>query len=196
MARTTDLSPPPPPSAGERGRAEAPHPPAFPGCRSFRLTRDAYEAYDGRIEYWDAATETAWAVADTSGAHERPSRGLAALCEVVASLRGGAIACRGSLDLVWNAGDRARRRILQADEVVWIYPGRSRIPDGGCGSACTTVRTSCWRSTTRPTSGAASSISTPRGASPKCASGRMGAWVPDGLSRQPPAARISRARRP
>ena len=131
MPRTTDLSPPALAPAGERRPAAAPHSPVFPGCRSFRLTRDAYESYDGRIEYWDAATETAWAVAETSGAHERPSRGLAALCEVVASLRGGAIACRGSLDLVWNAGDRARRRILQADEVVWLYPGRARIPDGG-----------------------------------------------------------------
>ena len=133
MARTTDRLPPPAP-AGERRPVDAPPAPvspAFPGCRSFRLTRDAYERYDGRVEYWDAATETAWAVAETSGAHERPTRRLAALCEVVASLRGGAIACRGSLDLVWNAGDRARRRVLQADEVVWVYPGRARIPDGG-----------------------------------------------------------------
>ncbi|MCY4025210.1 MAG: Uma2 family endonuclease [Acidobacteria bacterium] len=131
MARTTGLSPLAQAPAGERRPADGPHSPAFPGCRSFRLTRDAYESYDGRIEYWDAATETAWAVAETSGAHERPSRHLAALCEVIASLRGSAIACRGSLDLVRNPGDRARRRILQADEVVWVYPGRARIPDGG-----------------------------------------------------------------
>ena len=104
----------------------------FPGCRSFRLTRDAVDTYDGRFEYWDAATETVYVVAEpTGGAHEQPSRRLAGLCRLIASLRGGAIECRGSVDLVWNAGEPERRRILQADEVVWLYPGRARIPDGG-----------------------------------------------------------------
>ena len=104
----------------------------FPGCRSFRLTRDAVDTYDGRFEYWDAATETVYVVAEpTGGAHEQPSRRLAGLCRLIASLRGGAIECRGSVDLVRNAGEPERRRILQADEVVWLYSGRARIPDGG-----------------------------------------------------------------
>ena len=104
----------------------------FPGCRSFRLTRDAVDTYDGRFEFWDAATETAFVVAEpTGGAHEQPSRRLAGLCRLIASLRGGAIECRGSVDLVRNAGEAERRRILQADEVVWLYPERARIPDSG-----------------------------------------------------------------
>ncbi|MCY4074522.1 MAG: Uma2 family endonuclease [Acidobacteria bacterium] len=108
---------------------DAPPSPAFPGCRSFRLTRDAVDHHDGRFEYWDAATETAWVVAEpTSGTHEQPSRRLSALGEVIASLRGGAIECRGSMDLIWNAGQRERRRILQADEVVYLHPARARIP--------------------------------------------------------------------
>ena len=103
----------------------------FPGCRSFRLARDAVDSYEGRFEYWDAATETVWVVAEpTGGAHEQPSRRLAGLCRMIASLRGGAIECRGSVDLVRNAGAPERRRILQADEVVWLYPGEARIPDG------------------------------------------------------------------
>ena len=130
MSRTVDTPRSAPPSA-KRASDDPPQSPAFPGCRSFRLTRDAVDTYDGRFEYWDAATETAWAVAETSGAHEQPSRRLAALAEVVASLRGGAIECRGSVDLVQNAGERERRRILEADEVVWLYPGRARIPNGG-----------------------------------------------------------------
>ena len=105
---------------------------AFPGCRSFRLTRDAVDTYEGRFEYWDAATETVYVVAEpTGGAHEQPSRRLAGVCRLIASLRGGAIECRGSVDLIWNAGEPERRRILQADEVVWLYPGRARIPAGG-----------------------------------------------------------------
>ena len=106
--------------------------PTFPGCRSFRLTRDAVDRYDGRFEYWDAATETAWVVSEPTGAtHERPTRRLPGLCRLIASLRGSAIECRGSTDLIWNAGDRRRRRILQADEVVYVYPARARIPDEG-----------------------------------------------------------------
>ena len=111
---------------------DAPPSPSFPGCRSFQLTRDAVDHYDGRFEYWDAATETAWVVAEpTSGTHEQPSRRLSALGEVIASLRGGPIECRGSMDLIWNAGQRERRRILQADEVAYLYPARARIPKDG-----------------------------------------------------------------
>ena len=118
------------PSPATEVPEQPPGAPAFPGCRPFHLSRDAVDTYDGRFEYWDAETETAWAVAEpTSGAHERPSRRLAALCEVIGSLRGGPIECRGSVDLIWNAGERARRRILRADEAVWLYPERARIPD-------------------------------------------------------------------
>ena len=117
------------PAADAPGRTVAPPSPAFPGCRSFQLTRDAVDHYDGRFEYWDAATETAWVVAEpTSGTHEQPSRRLSALSEVIASLRGGPIECRGSMDLIWNAGQRERRRIMQADEVAYLYPARARIP--------------------------------------------------------------------
>ncbi|MCY4658378.1 MAG: Uma2 family endonuclease [Acidobacteria bacterium] len=131
MPRTIDPARQEPRSV-TRAAGEPPGAYAFPGCRPFRLSRDAVDTYDGRFEFWDAETETAWAVAEpTGGAHERPSRRLAALCEVIASLRGGPIECRGSVDLVWNAAERTRRRILQADEVVWIYPARARIPEGG-----------------------------------------------------------------
>ena len=111
---------------------DAPPSPRFPGCRSFQLTRDAVDHYDGRFEYWDAATETAWVVAEpTGGTHEKPSRRLSALGEVIASRRGGPIECQGSMDLVWNAGQRERRRIMQADEVAYLYPARARIPKDG-----------------------------------------------------------------
>ena len=120
------------PASVRRADADSAHAFAFPSYRSFRLTRDAVDTYDGRFEYWDAATETVYVVAEpTGGAHEQPSRRLAGLCRVIAGLRGSPIECRGSVDLVWNAGAPERRRILQADEVVWLYPERSRIPGGG-----------------------------------------------------------------
>ena len=111
---------------------DGPPSPRFPGCRSFQLTRDAVEHYDGRFEYWDAATETVFVVAEpTSRTHETPSRRLSAFGEVIASIRGGPIECCGSMDLIWNAGQRERRRILQADELAYLYPARARLPRDG-----------------------------------------------------------------
>ena len=46
------------------GRHEAAQPrpaqtPAFPGCNPVRLPRTEINRFEGRLEYWDAATETA-----------------------------------------------------------------------------------------------------------------------------------------
>ena len=71
------------PPAGAEGRS--PLSPEFPGCRSFKLRRDEVEAYERHVEYWDAATETAWELREVSGAHERPGRRLAGLCAILAS---------------------------------------------------------------------------------------------------------------
>ena len=161
---------------------------AFPGCRSFRLSRDAVDDYDERYEFWDAATETAWAVAaGTWRAHEKPSRRLSALGEVIASIRGGPIEHFGSMDLIWNARQPERRRILRADDVVYLYPARARQRPSrrGSSSASTTCPTSSWRSTAPRTSAAASSASTPCGVSP-----RYGSTSP--TSRLPPIRRAGR----
>ena len=32
----------------------------FPGCTPYRLTREQIGDFEGRLEFWDAATETAW----------------------------------------------------------------------------------------------------------------------------------------
>ena len=80
--------------AGPQGRSPR-RPPEFPGCRSFRLRRDELDAYERHIEYWDAATETAWELRDVSGAHELPGQRLVGLCAVIAGVRGSGIACFG-----------------------------------------------------------------------------------------------------
>ena len=65
----------------------------FLGC-------DEVATYEGRFEFWDADTETAWMVRDpTSATHEYPSHRIAALSELIASMRGSAIACFGAMDL-------------------------------------------------------------------------------------------------
>ena len=104
--------------------------PEFPGCRSFTLTCGEVGTYEGRFEFWDAATETAWAVREpTSATHELPSHCIPALCEVIGSVRGSPITCFGAMDLELLDEHGERRRILQADQSVYLHPGRARLPD-------------------------------------------------------------------
>ena len=118
-----------------RGRPEFPGCRAtrgFPGCRAIALTRDELATYEGRFEFWDAATETAWVVQEPPGAaHEHPSQRLSALSEVIASVRGSAIECFGAMGLELRDEHGERQRIMQADQSVYLYPERSRLPDAG-----------------------------------------------------------------
>ena len=121
---------------GGGGRPASPiRPPAgpeFPGCRPFRLTKEDVEAYEGRFEYWDADTETAWKMCEpTSRTHEQPSQRLAALGQVIAAVRGAPIECYGSMDLILRNERGEKWRILQADQVAYRYPGRARLPVHG-----------------------------------------------------------------
>ena len=59
----------------------APRPPAerralealeFPGCRPVYISRDDIADYEGRIEFWDADTETTMVCEPTGYYHERP----------------------------------------------------------------------------------------------------------------------------
>ena len=106
--------------------------PEFPGCRPFRLTKQDVEAYEGRFEYWDADTETAWKMCEpTSRTHEQPSQRLAALGQVIAAVRGAPIECYGSMDLILRNERGEKWRILQADQVAYLNPGRARLPVHG-----------------------------------------------------------------
>ena len=99
---------------------------AFPGSTPRRVPRSAIETWEGRLEFWDADTEIAWVAEPTTPYHEWPSRRLAALIDRIAAERGSAIACYGSMDLTQRDEHGAPRRILQADESVYVYPPRAR----------------------------------------------------------------------
>lgn len=101
---------------------------AFPGCTPRRLTRSEIDTWEGRLEFWDAAVETAWVAEPITPYHERPSRRLAALVDRIAAERGSAIECYGSMGLVQRDPHGAPRRILQADEAVYVHPRRARLP--------------------------------------------------------------------
>ena len=101
----------------------------FPGCESFHLPERALEDYEGRLEFWDGLSETAWKVREpTSLYHERPSMALSRMAERVASLRGSPIACFGSAGLVRRDAAGGKRWLMQADQVLYLHPERVRLP--------------------------------------------------------------------
>ena len=106
----------------------------FAGCTPHRVTADAIESpeWEGRrIEYWHAATETAWTVREpTSRYHEVPSRRLVALVERICLARGSTARCFGSTDLRVRRDDGALGDLMQADEAVYLHPQEAKLPQG------------------------------------------------------------------
>ena len=102
----------------------------FPGCRPFRLPREMLKTYEGRVEYWDGETETAWEVcAAPSATHELPATRLMALATAIAQEAGIAVEGFGTLALVERD---ARGRSLagaQADQVIYVRPERAYLPE-------------------------------------------------------------------
>ena len=129
MALSRPLSPVPPGAAPADPGATA-VPPEFPGCRPVRITRDAIADFEGRIEYWDAATETAWMVCEpTTVYHEGPGQRLAHLAALIAAGRGSPITTLGTSDLLVRDARGERRRIMQADQIVYMRPVET-VPRG------------------------------------------------------------------
>ena len=105
------------------------HPPEFPGCRPVRITRAALDDYEGRFEYWDGDTETAWVVREpVTVYHEGPGQRLAALLTRIAAVRGAPIATLGAADLALRDARGERRRIMQADQMVYLDPAGTQPP--------------------------------------------------------------------
>ena len=117
--------------AGRTGRGSAPgvyRDEDFPGCESFHLPASELEHYEYRLEFWDGATETAWKVCEpTSIEHEGPSRRLVQMATRFEILRGSRIARFGSADLLRRDATGSKRWLMQADEVLYLHPDRTRL---------------------------------------------------------------------
>ena len=101
----------------------------FPGCEPFRLPAGELGRYEGRLEFWEARTETAWKVREpTTIYHERPARRLGRLAERIESLRGSRIESFGSADLARFDAAGNKVSLVQADEALYLHPRRSRVP--------------------------------------------------------------------
>ena len=122
---------------GPRGPGDASYgatpvdsPPEFPGCHPIRLTRGNLEHFEGQLEYWEASSETAWVVSEpTTVTHEGPTRRLGRLAELIAAVRGSRIESYGSMDLVLLDERGEWRRMMQADETLYLHPARARLPE-------------------------------------------------------------------
>ena len=100
----------------------------FPGCESFHLPASEIDRYEGRLEFWDGHTETAWKVCEpTSIQHEGPSRDLTQIAGQFAMVRGSRIKCLGSADLVRPDAAGRKRWLMQADEMLYLHPDRVRL---------------------------------------------------------------------
>ncbi len=98
-------------------------PAEFPGCRAVHIPRDEIEDHEGRVEYWEAGTETAMVVREpTTTYHEKPSQRLARLAERTAASRGSPIETFGACDLVRFDAHGEREALMQADQVVYLHP--------------------------------------------------------------------------
>ena len=102
------------------------------GCKAVPMTYRQFRRYEGRLELWDADTSTAWMVREpTTADHESPSHGLAGLVERIAAVRGSPMACYGSMDLLVRDERGKPRRIMQADQTVYLRPSRAEFSDAG-----------------------------------------------------------------
>lgn len=95
------------------------------GCEPVPLSCDEIADFEGRYEYWEAATETAWVLRDVSPSHEHPSVRLVALVQDIAKIRGTPIAMYGTADLQERDARGARVRAAQADQLIYLETPRS-----------------------------------------------------------------------
>ena len=138
MVRCSMASRRPAPAGFAEGAAAGPAPgaarpdvveptPEFPGCRPVRITRAAIDDHEGRFEYWDAATETAWVAREpTTVYHEGPGQQLIGLLTRIAAVRGAPILTLGTADLLLRDARGERLRIMQADQMVYLDPVETR----------------------------------------------------------------------
>ena len=102
------------------------------GCKAVPMTYAQFRRYEGRLELWDAETETAWMVREpTTADHESPSHGLAGLTALIGAVRGSPLACYGSMDLLVRDDCGKPRRIMQADQTVYLRPSRAEFSGAG-----------------------------------------------------------------
>ena len=97
--------------------------PTSPGCRPVHIPRDEIEDYEGRLEYWEARSETAMVVCEpTTRFHKQPSHQLAGLTRLIAASRGSVIHAYGTTDLGRFDARGKFKALMQADRILYLHP--------------------------------------------------------------------------
>ena len=86
------------------------------------MTPAEYDAYEGRIEFFDSRAGAAWMAREPAHfPHERPLHRLGALLERIALTRGKPIVSSGAAEIRWPLPEGQSRRI-QPDQMVYLDP--------------------------------------------------------------------------
>ena len=101
----------------------------FPGCDPVPMTWDEVWAYDGRIEYWDRASSTAHVLRDAGPVHESPPNILSEILTRISQERGSRIRCYGAVYLMERDGAGRPRRVMVADQTIYLRPGSWKPSD-------------------------------------------------------------------
>ena len=118
----------PEPRAAESPLGPMPTDADFPGCHSVPMSAEEFACFDRHIEYWDARRGgVAWMVADVSRQHERPTHRLSILLHYISQARGAPIECYGTMSLCEHDAHGKRRRVIEADQTVYLDIARANI---------------------------------------------------------------------
>ena len=101
----------------------------FPGCDPVSMTWEEVWAYDGRIEYWDGGSSTAQVLRDAGPVHESPPNVLSEILTRISLERGSRIRCYGAVYLMERDGAGRPRRVMVADQTIYLRPGRWKPSD-------------------------------------------------------------------
>ena len=103
----------------------------FPGCESFHLPASEIDRYEGRLEFWDGHTETG-----LEGLRAHVHSSMRQPCQAAGAdgwsgsrdaARLAVSSCFGSADLVRLDATGRKRWLMQADQVLYLHPERSRL---------------------------------------------------------------------
>lgn len=107
----------------------------FVGCEPVRVSAAEIEGpeWEGRrVEYWHAASETAWVVQEAATVyHEGPGARLAALIRQIGMARGSEAQCVGATDVRIRNEDGTQGDLMQADQAVYLDPARAELSRHG-----------------------------------------------------------------
>ncbi len=109
----------------------------FPGCRSVHISPGRIAEHEDRFEFWDVRTEVAMVCEPVTIWHEQPAQRLRGLSTLISMGRGSPIETYGRADLTVVGPKGEPRRIMQADQSLflseqpdWIIKvGKDALPD-------------------------------------------------------------------